>query len=359
VADNFPPSVKLSADAQMACVFKFGITRKQGQRLADAGAWWVVPIGARREEIYGVRIVPGRALRESPIVRVVGGQVQTMVSRPERLMSWLIYPGTAISLTGWQDPLTRSDAAWKDLAKADAAFGGAGLDAIRALLADEKIGKAHLFSSGGDDLQPAVVEAMKRIDPSPETRAYYDYLVEIKDTDDWIAPHGKLGCWSSAAWDAAYASAETMKAEPHATEWAWQFWCGPHGFDCFQGFVTSVIVAPNGKSEIYVKAAQRLVQNAASKKWKSDPRWPAVEALAKDPKGYAGIAHMEASRALKKAGKPEEAFYALTSAAYWFGQNGGDERVELAEAAQLLAKEAGWKETLAALELAAERINGE
>ncbi len=79
--------------------------------------------------------------------------------------------------------------------------------------------------------------------------------------------------------------------------------------------------------------------------------------LAKEPKGYAGLAHMDAARALKKSGQPEDAFAALTSAAYWFGLHGGDERVELAEAAQLLAKEAGWTDTLAALELAAERIN--
>jgi len=66
---------------------------------------------------------------------------------------------------------------------------------------------------------------------------------------------------------------------------------------------------------------------------------------------------MDAASRLADAGRREEAFFALTSSAYWFSRATGQANPDLASAAQLLAAESGWLDTEQALVSVAEAIN--
>jgi len=353
MSDAFPRPIELSAAARRACVFEPGVRAADAERLASAG-WWLLPLGRRRDELFGIRIVPNRALDECPVVRLIGTQAQTVVSRPAHFVSWLLFPGTTVSVDAWKTSVDAAEAAWDELVAADRALGGNGLGAARQLLHDDRVRDASLFSTPADQHQRGIPDIATRIDPTPETRRYFEYMKKIAVDDGFEAPGDGLGPWTTAAWAAAFGMAHGGDADPEAREWAERFFVEPHGLDCFQGDIPRLVTRPDGSSDLLLHAAARIA-GGKSAAWKSDPRWPAVRALADGDGAQAGAAWLDAAQALAKQDQRTDAFAALVSASYWLATSEADDpRVEVAEAAQLLASEAGWSHTEAALRRAAD-----
>jgi hypothetical protein len=353
----FPSPIELSAAARRAVEFEPALRAADAAQLARAG-WWIVPLGRRRDEIFGIRIVPEKALADCPVVRLIGTQAQTMVSRPAHFLSRLLYPGTTVSVDAWKMSVDAADAAWDELVAADRALGGNGLAAAQKLLHDDAVRDASLFSTPPQTFLHALPDIATRLDPTAETRRYYDYMKSIVLDDGFAAPPDGLGAWTTAAWAAAFGMAHGGDADPEAVEWAERFFVEPHGLDCFQGDLPRFAAKPDGSSDLLLHAAGRIAKGKAAAAWKKDPRWPAVRALADGDGAQAGASWLEAAQALAKKGKRTDAFAALVSASYWLASSGADEpRVEVAEAAQLLASDAKWAHTEAALAHVADLVN--
>jgi hypothetical protein len=353
-------SLSLSRDAASQSAFELKVSKADWRGLLKHGTWWILPFGRRQDALYGIRILPGRELSECPVVAVEKHQAITVVSRPAHLVPWLIFPGTVVARDGWDSVLRMGEPIWDELAGLHGQMGGTdGLAAIRAVLNDDALAEACLIGKAGDQFDRAYPEIKSRLDPTPESQAYFALLKRAVVDMEAEAPIPEVGCWQAAASSAVLSAARLRKKAELAREAAWQLMRQPSGLDCFQARYPSLPAHPSGSSEQMISAARSLIDDpAVPAGWRADPWWQAVAALAKDGDEYGGVEHMDAARDLQAAGRAEEAFYALTSSAYWFSQMTKKPNPKLHEAAQLLVAEAGWPMTEDALVAVAEGING-
>lgn len=94
--------------------FRFGLEASHRQTLRAANAFWFLPIGTRRDEIFGVRALPGAQISECPVVRILDGeahgQAATLVARPSSLIPFLAFPGSVVSRNAWDQVAQAPDA---------------------------------------------------------------------------------------------------------------------------------------------------------------------------------------------------------------------------------------------------------
>jgi len=348
-------------EAEQAYAFSFALEPEHWMSLSTCGTWSVLPLGHRRDEVIGIRLVPGRALADCPVVQLSEHESLTLVSRPAYLVPYLLFPGTILEREHWDQLLALPPSVWRALEKAHRALGGGDdLAAIRAVLADARLRDACLISDRSDESRRHRVEVRLRIDPAAETRRYFEYLLAAVERYDAPVPLPDVGVWRAAA-ASVCASAATMDAKQLAARGptaAWELLRQPAGLDCFQGESPSMVMAATGDSMPLVRAAQLLRKHAGDvpAAWREDPWWPTVEALAAEPETYGGLAHMEAAGALRKQRRDDEAFVALVSAAYWMYVRTREPFSELRETTTALADESGWSETHRALSAIADGI---
>jgi hypothetical protein len=248
------------------------------------------------------------------------------------------------------------------------------------VLADDRLAQASVIGSD-DPFVKACCEIRTRIDTAPETADFYRLLEWGVQNSLARAPLAEApmasnpgACWRAAA-ASIVLSLSTRRRElgprPERPLWAqddypaaaraaaWELLRQPSGLDCFQGKLVSLIFRAGDSPEQMILAARLLAgePDECPPEWRRDPWWPCVLSIAAEGERYAGLAHMDAATALADAGRREEAFYALTSSAYWFSRATGKANPDLASAAQLLAAESGWIETEQALVFVAEAIN--
>lgn len=342
--------IKLSADTSRACAFELACEPVVARQLVDAGLWWVLPIGQRREEIFGLRVIPGVPLERSPVVKVVENQVKTVVSRVAQLIPFVVFPGTVLAAKYWDAVLEQPEVVWTELRVVHRALGGDDdLAGIRALLGRAELRDALVIGKSTDALIPSLATAYRAIDPAPETRTYLEYLARAVTDGDAPLPLPEVGVWRAAAASVAFSAAalDEELADTRMPASAWELLRAPSGLDCFQGDTPMFVVEPNGSTRQMVEAAELLSSGEGhlDASWSSDPWWPAIMALGSAGDSYDGAAHLDASLALKRAGRGAEAFAALAGAACWYARRGAGPLESSGPAAIALCDELGWGET--------------
>ncbi len=359
---SFDPSAfSLSQEARNACDLILDLDDDHWANVIDFGTWWILPFArTTTDQVIGIRLVPGTALSESPVVMLAEHEVETFVSKPAFLLTRLLFPGSVLKPESWDMRRDMSESAWRELEALHAALGGDDqLAAIKAVLHDTNL--REVCVNGFTDpvrFAAALPDILPRLDSAAETLLYYDYAKKAVASFEAPLPLPDVKCWQAAAAAIAFITnqGEDDSGKPNALELpaAWEVFHQPPALDSFQAHRPSLNPRPVGKSQsrLSLDVAKVLAtrQSEAPTDWKEHPLWQAALAIAADENGYSGKAHMDAVTELKKAGNLEEAFTALGASAYWFRVHIKKPFPQLLNAAWLLARESGWAETAEALE---------
>lgn len=363
---SFDPSAfRLSSAAQRACDLILEVDDDQRGEAINFGTWWVVPIGRTlSDRIIGIRIVPGLPLSESPVVRLAEHEVETFASKPASLVPRALFPGSVLKPEYWDSRRDLPDGTWRELEALHAALGGADqLSGIKSALHDASLREVcvNAFSDAARFASSAF-DIFQRIDSAPETQRYCEYARKAVGDFDAPLPIPDVGAWRAATTSLAFicnqGEDESGQPNPRELQAAWEVARQPPALDSFQAFRPAFNPKPIGKSQqrLLLDASKVLAKRAdeAPPEWKSDPWWDATIALTKGENG--GTPHMDAAGILKKAGRREEAFTALTAAAFWFYVHIKRPFPQLLNAAFLLARESNWGEAAELLEAISAKI---
>jgi len=351
-------TLSVSDEAQQLIEFRFGLEASHRQTLRDANAFWFLPIGTRRDEIYGVRVLPGANVDECPVVRMLDGdaygQASTVVSRPSSLIPFLAFPGSVVSRNAWDQVAQAPDAVWAELERVHAALGGTdGLRAVREVLASDDFRRACDLSDKGGDIEAVLPTIRKQLDPAPETVRYVDYVRQLLVEQSFVRPPRELGCWgqsaASAAWVAAQDDGGTREEDRY--DLALALVSAQAGIDTFQRDFPSYSPSPNGSSEQLFAAAE-LLTSAAVPDGRADIEtlWrPVATALSDERDDYRASRHFELCERFQAEGRRAEAFYAVASAGYWLTQVSPKLYDEVPKLVAFIAENQPWPAVVASL----------
>jgi hypothetical protein len=354
----------ISSEAQRLCDLLLDVDGEYFSNQLDFGSWWVLPF-ARTDagDLVGLRLLPDVPPSRCPVVKLVGAEAVTLASRPAHLVPIALIWRMFGHESGWAAVADLPEPAWRELAAFHRALGGA--DDLRALRAVAADGTLRRYNA---DLLRHMqawwrVEAdvLARLDPAPETAVYRRYVQRaiVERTAPLPLPDG------GAAWRPGLAAVAFVTNRGAAGNdrgdrrgWeaaaAWEMMAWP-AVDAGRRHAVQRVdtdgtrAAKNGR-----EAAQALLRrgggrSTAAKSWKADPLWPAVVALAEQGESYDGAAHVRAAEELARSGQPERAYAALAAASFSAGAGAGIAPLEPLERAAALAKSAGWKAIVAAV----------
>jgi hypothetical protein len=343
---KFDPTRSLTGETEPLCGMRAEIPPEVNRATLRAGQWWVYPLARGADNIlFGLRLTPGVAMKDSAVVVADRAQAATIASSPAYLVPTRLHGTLRRGGEKWDELASLPPRKWKALVALHHTLGGDDdLDEVRKLVRDKAVKK--LYETG--DYRALVTtqcEWQQRLDRAPETAAYARYLVRAVTEKVAPTPTPDAGCWNAAlATLALWMSQHDPDEQPHRDAELWSAWRVVHqlpGLDSSRGTGTEVGWTPGPAVELQISAA-KVVTKRKDKAWASDLLLPAVEKLAASKK-YDGAAHLAAATALDKARDPAGAFTALMAAAYWRVQARGEADVEVLGTARKLARKAKWE----------------
>jgi hypothetical protein len=315
--------------------FRFGVDREAREQLLGSVAFWLVPLGMRHDELYGIRALPGKSLAESPVIALAGGYARTICSNPAVFVPWLLYPGTILDEQYWNLLETASRECWAEFDRVHAALGGTDrLAGARKMFPREDFRRGSLMSASSSELIEMYPRLRKMLDPVRDTAIYFDYLSALIAEERFKAPPA-CGVWQGAAASAAWVAAENDESAPEdaVREVALQLLRAPGGLDACQRNYPGMVVGGSGARE-QVLAAAGVVKD------KDIPVWSALAGRLVDSDGRdGGPAYLAAARDMAS---PVEMYNALISASFWMVRLDVAPPIEVIQAAIALAKEHNW-----------------
>ena len=352
---GFDPTEDLSPEVEVLCNLQAEIPPEVNLFTFAAGQHWVAPLGRSGGNVLvGLRLVPGRALAQCPVVEVEGAQAVTIASSPAHLVPVRLHERLRQGGAAWDELAALDDERWAALVALHHKLGGQGqLEAVRALLSDA--GLRQLYDGGGDRKAQATAraEVLQRLDPSPETAAYARYLARAGVDRVAPTPVPEAGGWTDSLCTLAlYASQHDPEDEPHRDDESWAAWRVAQqlpGLDTARVGLGLVPGLRRDAGAALALGAAKVVVKRARPEWQAGPLWPAIERLAHEP-DYDGLAHLEAAAALERAGEAAAAFTALAASSYWEVVARGEATRDALAPACALARRAGWTELADSLE---------
>jgi len=300
--------------------------------LCHRGLWWSLPLLRMTGiDVIALRMMPGVALAESPVLRLTGPTAVTIASSPRALMSALIPLLMTAGPELWAAVRALDVDQWKELEELQRELGGGPLAPVRR-----------------------VVEERQRQVPSftEDPRARSQWLADIWRTLDPQRPGG-------AAWSAARASQRFVELEAREPSTAapsverlvaaWDLLAEPNALDSGRSDVDSLLLHPDFAVSLRIlMRARRLLADHRDRvppALKADPMWALIEAVAADSLGYDVSTEMMVAAAYdEEAGEPERAFTMLTNQSYWNHVRSGRDQEAPLDAAEWLAEKSGWAE---------------
>lgn len=335
---KFDPTRPLSPMVEPLCNLRMEITAEVNLHAFDAGQFWTYPLARRGEYgMVGIRLTPGKDLKDSPVVEVVGAQGLTLASSTASLVPICLWERVRGGGASWRNLSRQPAKVWDDLIAFHHTLGGTGeLEAVRALLRDRSI-KAACEKGAGDypGLVAACFEAQQRMDPAPETAVYASYMTNAVRARA-APPVPEAGCWN----DALIAFAVAMKAK-NADGLRWRLMGQLPGLDADRLPFSLIPGLQVAKAAPMLRSAARSLCKRPNPAWTTDPLWPAVEAISSARK-YDGVAHLDVARSLEASGEFAAAFKALAASAWWDTAAHETATREVLEPARALARRAGW-----------------
>lgn len=328
---SFDPSgLEIEEELAAACDLRFDVYDDTKLEALNAGLWWVLPIARNHaSQLIGLRLWPGRALAESAVVVSNGSEAVTLCSRPAALVPRRLFDHMASGAERWREVSGWSEAQWAKAAALHRALGGDDeLAALRAVAADGAL--AARLRGDADTKARARGEGYGRIDPAPETAAYYGFAAEVAVALAATKPMPEVGAWSQALAALAFWGSGREPKAAGAAELrraaAWKVMEGPPALDTSRSGGGMTIAPSADLAPALVRKAASFVVAECKAERGGDPRWAAIEAVARgggEAGGYDGGEHGKAAAALEAGGDVEGAYAALTAAAYWSYYGGG------------------------------------
>lgn len=275
------------------------------------------------------------------------GQVSTtLTSGASHLVPVLLYRERLQgALTRWTEFRQRWPSIEASLEKFHVALGGSSLAEFRAILFDDRLQAADTNTEGAGR-RAAQREILRRLDPDPSYGRFLDFL-GAAEADPWAAIPSDLGSWTTAA--IARGLALRSRADASGVETkkvAWALLRAPVTLDggVHEPLEPLAATAESRVSLASIRAAEIAMKGSEPRQlgWDADPWVPAARALAKEGLQYSGLAHMEVAAALDAAGREQEAWSALISAAHWTQMRTRNIVPAIREAARFLAETHQW-----------------
>jgi hypothetical protein len=355
----FDPAVfarfELEPSLAALCDLRLDLLDETERTVLDAGLWWIYPLGRNSAgQLIGLRLAPGTPLDASPVVHAAEAEAVTLCSRPGALVPATMFAQMVAGEPQWSRIAGLSDAAWAQAVALHRALGGEDdLEPLRSVAADRATAAALREPDDHPRWVRALAEARARLDPAPDSAAYWRYAAEVTVAKHAVAPVPKVGCWNNALAALVFWTGKDDAApEPSRAlvgDSAWRLLCAPPALDSSRAGAGLTLTPSSHKSTALGFAAAKWVMVKPQPEWGRDPRWPAVQGLAAS-RPYDGAAHLEAATALVRAGQPGPAFDALTAAAYWSYCVEGRARPDALEEAIALADRIGDATLTGALE---------
>jgi hypothetical protein len=312
---------------------------------APGRLFWALPILTTGEGTVAVRLLPGRAVADSPVVLIHKSNAITVASRAAGCLPMLLLRfALADQADNWKAWRESWDVIQSDLTTLDDALGGVGLESLRSVVFDPHLGdalaRAQVLSV---EASRVVGEAMMRIDPSPEHvgfRQLLQTLIETKAPPP-LAEVARCGVWSQLAAMLAYHAARDAAGPDVRRSWSWAVHERARGVD-YRGPRPASHVPTAGVAILGAKQTAKDLQ-AADGPWRQDPRASGFARVAAEGEGYDGREHMLAAQALAGQGRGEDAWDVLCDAAFYAATSGStDSSRAIAAEAEALATAQGW-----------------
>lgn len=336
-----------SPDLEAFLGLRFEVPRATAFSQTVLGTWWHVAFGRATDgRVLALRAQPGRDWSEWPVVVLNGPHAVTLVGdRSAALPMWLYMNRLRFAAEVWDGVRKAWPRVGVGLAELQQAIGGAGepLPAFERLLFDD----ARRDVAARTPERPrdgwAADSAMQRIvDPSPPTLAHLDYLDAVLVRRDRKAPPPETGVWTAATSAVACAAGKIVKV-PDLGERARARWREPESLDNVFGPAPNYFIWPPPKPLSRppgLDVAEILVQAGTG----DDPLLAAAAAVHQAGARYDGLAHVEAAAALDEAGRADDAWNALQSAAWWSYVRFEAAIPAILDAARAMAERHGWAE---------------
>lgn len=353
-----PTTLEIDPKIGALCDFRVDLYDETNLQALQAGLWWVYPLGRTyASHLIGLRLRPGTPLAQSPVVVTSGAEAVTLSSRPAAFVAARIFAQMVGGEPRWSEVAQMPAATRASAIELHHALGGEDdLQTLRSVATDRVLAASFCDR----DEHPgwysrwvgALAEAHTRLDPIPETTAYYRYAAAVAAAHSTATPPPEAGCWNptlaalafcASRRDGAHEAARELKLEA-----AWQMGHHPPALDTSR-IGTAMTIEPGSdlSVELGVDAAA-VVLNRPRPAWADSPWLPAIQAATAED--YDGTAHIDAAQALAHAGDAAGAFDALTAAAFWSYHASGVARPDALDAAILVARQARSHDIADALE---------
>lgn len=360
-----PAKIRLTPKAQKAVLLDFDLQIEQKTAVVRQGTWFILPFAKvlpftdfYGKPILGVRLIPGQALSESPVLIYSANKATTVSTSLSTALPMIIYRKRL------QFSRQKFYELWQEvedeLLDLHAAMGGKDcLEGLRSVLFDDSL---FPDESTLDVLPDIARRSLDLLDPTLQHLLYRQYLHKAitQQVATFPLPDG-LGAWKNAATVAALQIHENEESQEITMLAAWEVAKFPASIDTSTDYkMVEHMPTPLGNANLRVASAAKILDNhqaSISDHWKSDPIWSPTMAIAEDHYAYNGIAHVEAAQYLDEAGQPERAFDALISAAFWSYNYQGEAFPATLDAARHLADKYNWLEISEILESLATLYN--
>lgn len=347
---KYDPTESLKPAAEALTGMRADIPSEVNVATLTAGQWWVYPLARSSGDIfYGLRMTPGAALTQSPVVVAQRSVATTLASCPAYLVPTRIHRTILASPARWDQIAATPVAQWKDLVALHHSLGGEDdLDELRKVLKDKRLQAQHAIKDFRK-AHPVRLETQARLDPTPETAAYTKYVATVVTERTAPLPAPDAGCWNEALATLVLTMAKenAHDDDPRAAEeWAARRIVRQlPGLDSRTSVVTEL---SEDESVRIARSAAKLVLKAKDKT-DVDPR--VLPALAKVATAkYDGAAHLELAKALESAKDYAGAFTALMTAAFWQAQRKEEVDAPILDRVRKLARKAKWIDIADALD---------
>lgn len=202
-----------------------------------------------------------------------------------------------------------------------------------------------------DTIQKAYSRLVRRVDPSPSFTAYADWFDRIVECGQPDRPPGRdLGVWRRQAvyWAVKTGTRSTSSLLPRTDL--------VQAIEAFAGIGSGVPTRAYWDAQPGAASGEAtqssLASSAGQDSTDDDVARGLIAALEDQGMDYDGYAHAEAVVALDERGKPERAWGALHSAAWWGARSRGEAPPAMLDGARLLASRHGWDDLAFAIERA-------
>jgi hypothetical protein len=348
-------SLKLSPQTEQMLGFGEPLPPETIDKLVKQGLWWIQPLfRARGYMMVGILLRPNVALEDAPIVVCNEGVAVTVASSCRTALPMMIY---SLKLAGMPDRWQRFRDRWASLESELQDFenilgGSGGLQRFTAVLDRDDLIAADNDNGPHKERRQARLEILEILDPDTQHVSFRRWLNPIISEE--LIPQDlpeDFGAWNQQALVAHFLAEDPLligdRNPETLSEVVWRLLTRPASLDTSNSqppehFFYPITIGSQTAGQWAADVLNMQPDWFSSKTYQDHPLWRASKLIAQDRDGYTGMPHVEAAALLDEAGKPEQAYDSLISAAFWSMARYKETLPPILEAARYMAEQNGW-----------------